>query len=130
MKKAYDRVATTGMVYSEKSRKYNHEDPEEAEQDGNILDFLIPMGVLVALAIISGDLVMSVAAALIVCFVLYIKYRLNRVLNVVFLFFLSLFCPYVDLVSGLIEPHVTPDFHQMPAIQLLCSGVPVEDADQ
>lgn len=78
MKKAYDRVATTGMVYSEKSRKYNHEDPEEAEQDGNILDFLIPMGVLVALAIISGDLVMSVAAALIVCFVLYIPRKVVK----------------------------------------------------
>mgnify|MGYP005920575487 CR=1 FL=1 len=36
MKKAYDRVAATGKVYSDASKKYNMDDAE-GEQDGNIL---------------------------------------------------------------------------------------------
>ena len=48
MKKAYDRVAATGKVYSDASKKYNMDDAE-GEQDGNILNFLIPMLVLVVL---------------------------------------------------------------------------------
>lgn len=55
MKKAYQRVAETGMVYSEKSRKYNH-DEEGYTEEGNIWDFIIPMGVLVALAIATGKI--------------------------------------------------------------------------
>jgi len=78
MKKAFQRVETTGMVYSEKSRKYNMADPEEIDTDGNVLDFLIPMGVLVVLAIISGDLIMSVLAALLVSFFLYIPRKVIK----------------------------------------------------
>lgn len=39
MKKAYQRVEKTGMVYSNASRKYNHEEQKGAEEDGNIRYF-------------------------------------------------------------------------------------------
>lgn len=76
MKKAYIRVAETGKVYSDASRKYNHDDRKGYEEDGNIWDFLIPMVVLVALAIITSDLLTSVVAAILVCFVLYVPRKI------------------------------------------------------
>ncbi len=72
MKKAYQRVAETGKVYSDASRKYNHEEYKGYTEDGNVWDFLIPMIVLVALAIITSDLLLAVVVALIVCFIIYI----------------------------------------------------------
>ena len=78
MKKAYKRVEETGKVYSDASRKYNHENPE-LDDDGNIWNFLIPMGVLVAVAVISGDILSAVILALIVCFVIYIPRKILTV---------------------------------------------------
>lgn len=72
MKKAYQRVAETGKVYSDASRKYNHEEHKGYEEDGNIWDFAIPMIVLVALAIITGDLLLAVVVSIAVCLVLYV----------------------------------------------------------
>lgn len=72
MKAAFKRVEETGKVYSDASRKYNHEEYKGYEEDGNIWDFLIPMIVLVALAIITGDLLLAVVASLLVCFVIYV----------------------------------------------------------
>lgn len=78
MKKAYQRVEETGKVYSDASRKYNHDDPEE-EEDGNIWNFLIPMGVLVAVAVATGDILNAVILALIVCFVMYVPRKILSV---------------------------------------------------
>lgn len=47
--------------------------------DGNIWNFLIPMGVLVAVAVISGDILSAVILALIVCFVIYIPRKILTV---------------------------------------------------
>lgn len=58
MKKAYERVATTGKVYSDASKKYNMDDGE-GEQDGNIFNFLVPMLVLVVVACVTGNLVVA-----------------------------------------------------------------------
>ena len=76
MKKAYQRVEETGMVYSEASRRYNMdtEDPEAA--DGNIWDFLVPILVLVFVGIFSGEILLGVVAALAVCLVMYIPRKL------------------------------------------------------
>ncbi|MEE8885366.1 MAG: Na+/H+ antiporter NhaC family protein [Eubacteriales bacterium] len=76
MKKAYKRVEETGMVYSESSRKYNHDSPEDEDEDGNIWNFIIPMGVLVAVAIITGDILVAVVLALIVCYVMYVPRKI------------------------------------------------------
>ena len=72
MKKAYQRVAETGKVYSDASRKYNHDDRKGYEEDGNIWDFVVPMLVLVVTAIATSDLLLSVTLALLVCFVMYV----------------------------------------------------------
>ncbi len=77
MKKAYQRVAETGMVYSEQSRKYNHEE-EGYYEDGNVLDFIIPMGILVALAIITGNLLLAVVVAILVCFIMYVPRKVVK----------------------------------------------------
>ena len=78
MKKAYKRVEETGKVYSDASIKYNHENPE-LDDYWNICNFLIPMGVLVAVAVISGDILSAVILALIVCFVIYIPRKILTV---------------------------------------------------
>ena len=72
MKKAYERVEQTGKVYSDASRKYNHEERKGFEEDGNIWNFIIPMAALVAIAIITSDLLLAVVVALLICFVIYI----------------------------------------------------------
>lgn len=74
MKKAYDRVRDTGMVYSEASRKYNMQEVTDA--DGNVLDFLIPIGVLVAVGIFSGEILLGVLAAILTCLVIYVPRKL------------------------------------------------------
>jgi Na+/H+ antiporter NhaC len=78
MKKAYARVAETGKVYSDASRKYNHDDPED-EDDGNIWNFLIPMGVLVAIAVVTNDILVAVIVALVVCFIMYVPRKIISV---------------------------------------------------
>jgi len=78
MKKAYKRVEETGMVYSEASRKYNHDSPED-EEDGNIWNFIIPMGVLVAVAVATGDILSAVILALLVCFFMYVPRKILTV---------------------------------------------------
>ena len=75
MKKAYDRVATTGKVYSDASKKYNMDD-EEGAQDGNILNFLIPMLVLVVVACVTGNLVVAQVVCLAVTLVMYLAEKL------------------------------------------------------
>ena len=75
MKTAYQRVAETGKVYSPESRELNLEEEEDDEGpdfQGNVLDFLLPIGVLIALSIFTGELFLAVLAAIFTCFVLYI----------------------------------------------------------
>ena len=42
------------------------------QTQGSLMDFILPVGVLIILAIISGELFLAVVAAIAVCFVLYI----------------------------------------------------------
>ena len=48
------------------------EDENSLALAGNIWDFILPVGTLIALAIIGGELFLAVIAAIAVCFVLYI----------------------------------------------------------
>ena len=75
MKAAYQRVAQTGQVYSPESKVLNLEDEAEEsgpEFDGNVWDFLLPIGVLIGWAIWSEELFQAVLLAIGTCFVLYI----------------------------------------------------------
>jgi Na+/H+ antiporter NhaC len=63
MKKAYDRVATTGMVYSTDSVKYNLEKDEDVE-GGNLWFFAAPILLLIAITINTNDLLYGVLAGI------------------------------------------------------------------
>ncbi|MGN0362164.1 MAG: Na+/H+ antiporter NhaC family protein [Bilifractor sp.] len=111
MKKAYQRVAETGMVYSEQSRKYNHEEDNYVEQ-GSIWDFIIPMGVLVAIAIVTSNLLLSVVIALIVCFVLYVPrkvVRMNDFFGIVIKGFADMFPVLILLIVAFTLQNLTAD---------------------
>lgn len=75
MRTAYLRAGRTGQVYSPESRELNLEDEDDEAAPGahgNILDFVVPIGVLIVLAIAGGELFLAVLAAIAVCFVMYI----------------------------------------------------------
>lgn len=87
MKKAYQRVADTGRVYSEQSDKYNkgitdfdkmleNEGVTAETAVGNVWNFLIPLGIVIFLTIFTGDIVIGLAAAIIVQFVMYLPQKL------------------------------------------------------
>lgn len=76
MKKAFRRVEETGKVYSDSSRKFNHTDPTAAEGEGNVWFFLIPMLILVAIGVITTDILLAVVVALVVCLILYVPTKL------------------------------------------------------
>lgn len=73
MKDAYKRVETTGEVFSNSSQKFNSNMVDEYSQgEGKLIDFLLPIGVLIGITLFGGDLFVAVIAAIIVCLFLYI----------------------------------------------------------
>ena len=76
MRKAYDRVKATGKVYSPESQELNLEEEEDeisaASGATNVLDFILPVGVLIVLAIAVGELFLAVVAAILACLILYV----------------------------------------------------------
>lgn len=141
MKTAFQRVEETGMCYSEKSRKFNHEDYNGYEEEGNIWDFLIPMLVLVALGIYTGEILIGVVVALAVCLVMYVPRKLltmeecfnlsvsgfGNILSVFFLlaatFTLQIVCDKMgmtDFVINTVTPILTPKI--FPAVSFLLLG--------
>ena len=63
-----------GRVYSADSEELNLEEDEDSSPDvkGSLIDFLAPVGVLIFLAITTGELFLAVAAGIATCFALYI----------------------------------------------------------
>ena len=78
MKKAFQRVAETGKVYSDESRKYNHEEHNEGayEGEGNVWFFLVPMLILVIIGVATTDILLAVVVSLIVCLAMYVPTKL------------------------------------------------------
>ena len=74
MKTAYKRVEENGKVYSADSEELNLEEDEDSAPDvkGSLVDFLAPVGILIFLAITTGELFLAVAAGIATCFALYI----------------------------------------------------------
>ena len=72
MKQAYLRTEKTGMVYSETSAQYNGAEEPDVLDDGHILDFLIPMTLLIVITIWQDDIFLALIASILACFVLYI----------------------------------------------------------
>ena len=74
MKKAYERTRATGMTYSEESRKYNEKE-ETGEEDGQLIDFVLPMGALIGVTIVTEDILRAVILTLFLCLLLYVPRR-------------------------------------------------------
>lgn len=77
MKKAYQRTEETGKLYSDASDKFNAPELEEFKQgEGKLINFALPMIVLVALTVWTEDLLVGVLAAIAVCLILYLPTKL------------------------------------------------------
>ena len=61
--------------------------PPENENEGNILDFLIPIGVLIGVTIYTSDMLIAIILALAVCMILYIPRKKMDFTRYVELFF-------------------------------------------
>ena len=110
MKKAYQRVEETGKVYSDASRKYNHEDYKGYEEDGNLWDFAIPMIVLIVMAIATSDLLSAVVVSIAACFVMYVPRKvitLDNFFNVIIKGFADMLPVLILLTSAFLLQNVT-----------------------
>lgn len=77
MKSAYTRTEMTGHVYSELSECYNGNTVEtEDARNAHVLDFLIPIGLLIVITIASNDIFLALLAAIVSCFLLYIPRKI------------------------------------------------------
>lgn len=73
MKHAYKRVEETGMVYSEASAHLNSEyDEKTSAKDSNIMDFIIPIAVMIIVQLISEDMFIAIVASILVSAILFI----------------------------------------------------------
>ncbi len=94
MKKAYQRVEETGMVYSERSKKYNKVLEDDEKVSGNVWNFVIPIVMLATISIITSDLLLGVIIAIFVCFLMYIPFKLMSMED----FFNSLISGYATML--------------------------------
>ena len=140
MKTAYKRVEETGMVYSERSRKFNHEE-NSYDEDGNIWNFLVPMIVMVVVCFITNEILIGVVVGLVVCLVMYVPTKimnLETFMNLTVsgfgtmlsIFFLLTGCFTLQVITaemgmteyiiGIVEPYLTPAI--FPAICFVLLG--------
>ncbi len=109
MKTAYKRVEETGKVYSELSRKYNHGTEDEVDARGCIWDFLIPMGILVAIAVVTGDLLFGVIISVFVCLALYVPRKVVSIDNFLTVV-LNGFCEMIPIVTLVLMGFILENF--------------------
>lgn len=62
MKTAYERSAKVDTLMAE----------DDGDKEGSLLDFVLPIGVLIGVTIVTGDMLVAVVAALGVCLVMYL----------------------------------------------------------
>lgn len=100
MRKAYARVETTGKAYSVGSAELNldEEDNEEINVKGSIWDFVLPIGVLIALTVVTGELFLALIASIATCFILYIP---RKKMSITHFFDLTIhgFCNMIPTVA-------------------------------
>ncbi len=85
MKKAYERADTTGRVYSAASDKYNVgrdtlnellEAEVQGEVSGNIWNFIVPLVLIVAVTIYTGDLLIGLIVAIVAALIMYLPQKI------------------------------------------------------
>lgn len=72
MKKAYQRVETTGEVYSKESEKYNKVCEDSENSKSSLMDFAVPIATMIVVELITSDMLIAVVASILVAAVLYI----------------------------------------------------------
>lgn len=76
MKKAYQRVEDTGMVYSEASERFNKVECEDNDTDkASIWDFIIPISTLIIIQLLTDDMFVAIVASILIAAVLYLPRR-------------------------------------------------------
>ena len=75
MKTSFKRVEETGKTYSDRSKRFN-QDEEDGIEDGSIWNFILPMITLIAITIISGEILVGVVVALAVCLMMYLPMKI------------------------------------------------------
>lgn len=77
MKQAYQRAEKTGQVYSADSAQYNQEETAASEnKSAHVIDFVIPMLLLIVVTVWLDDILLAILAAIVACIVLYIPRKL------------------------------------------------------
>lgn len=85
MKKAYERVDNTGKVYSDASAKYNVgrdtlnellTEEVKGEARGNIWNFIVPLVLIVAVTIYTGDLLVGLIVSIVVALIMYLPQKI------------------------------------------------------
>lgn len=72
MKKSYERVRTTGNVYSRESEYLNKQIDDDTSVDSKMVDFLIPIATMIIIQLSTGDMFVAVVAAILAAAVIYI----------------------------------------------------------
>ncbi len=142
MKRAYQRVEETGRVYSDASKKYNHEEYMDTDTEGNVWNFLVPMLVLVIIGVTTLNILLAIVVALIVCLVMYVpgkRMDMEEFFNLtvsgfadmmsIFFMLVAAFtlkevCDLLHLTQFLVavaQPVLSP--HLFPAVSFLLLGV-------
>lgn len=92
MKKAYKRVEETGKLWPDSSDLQNQDSElgivmgaisdtskqDEKEVAPRLWTFVIPMAVVIVVTIVLGDILYGVVCGIVVCFVLYIPFKIMR----------------------------------------------------
>ena len=127
MKRAFLRAESTGMVYSEESRKYNLSDNKDTENaSGSMLNFLIPLLALVIISVISGDILSAVIASIIICSALNIFQKnitVTQVSDKIIQGFGSMLSVFFLLVGAFSLEYICDELHVADYILELASPV-------
>lgn len=140
MKKAYQRVAVTGKVYSENSDKLNKKDDNETNKDAKIIDFLIPIATMIIIQLAVGDMFIAIISAIISAAIIYVprkKVKTNQFCDLwiqgfadsipalaIIIAALWMRQASADLnlpqyIIGLVKPIVTPHIYPMLAFMVV-----------
>lgn len=140
MKKAYQRVAVTGKVYSENSDKLNKKDDNETNKDAKIIDFLIPIATMIIIQLAVGDMFIAIISAIISAVIIYVprkKVKTNQFCDLwiqgfadsipalaIIIAALWMRQASADLnlpqyIIGLVKPIVTPHIYPMLAFMVV-----------
>lgn len=136
MKKAYQRVAQTGRVYSENSDKLNKRTETDSDKESKVIDFFVPIATMIVIQLLSGDMFVAIIAAILSAAIIYVPRKkvkadmfcdlwvqgfadsvaaLAIIVAALWMRQASADLNLPDYVIGLVKPFVTPEIYPMIA---------------